>query len=88
LLSNIATAFCSLIFLVYFISKQVISFFVPHFSVENPDEILFDEIWIDKESIDNHFKQPHMKDLFPKIAHLLAKRVVLEANCEVKVSDS
>jgi hypothetical protein len=88
LLSNTATTFCSLIFLIYFISKQVISFFVPHLSVENPDEILFDEIWIDKESIDNHFKQPHMKDLFPKIAHLLAKPVVLEAYREVKVYDS
>ena len=31
--------------------------FVPHFSVDNPDEILFDEIWIDKEGIDDHFKQ-------------------------------
>ena len=60
--------------------------FVPHFSIDNPDEILFDEIWIDKNSIDNHFKQPHMKDLFPKIEHLLAKPVVLKAYREVKVS--
>ena len=60
--------------------------FVPHFSVDNLDEILFDEIWIDKDSIDNHFKQPHMKDLFPKIEHLLAKPVVLKAYREVKVS--
>ncbi len=60
--------------------------FVPHFSVDNPDEILFDEIWIDKDSIDNHFKQPHMKDLFSKIEHLLAKPVVLKAYREVKVS--
>ena len=51
--------------------------FVPHFSIDNPDEILFDEIWIDKESIDNHFNQPYMKDLFPKIEHLLAKPIAL-----------
>jgi quinol monooxygenase YgiN len=62
--------------------------FVPHFSIDNPDEILFDEIWIDKEGIDNHFKQPHMKDLFPKIEHLLARPVLLKAYREVKVSDS
>ncbi len=61
--------------------------FVPHFSIDNPDEILFDEIWIDKESIDNHFKQPYMKDLFPKIEHLLAKPIALKAYREVKVSD-
>jgi quinol monooxygenase YgiN len=61
--------------------------FVPHFSVDNPDEILFDEIWINKESINNHFKQSYMKDLFPKIEHLLAKPVVLKAYREVKVSD-
>ena len=29
--------------------------FVSHFSVDNPDEILFDEIWIDKESINKSF---------------------------------
>jgi quinol monooxygenase YgiN len=23
--------------------------FVPHFSIDNPDEILFDEIWIDRK---------------------------------------
>jgi|Kansoi300Nextera_1026150.scaffolds.fasta_scaffold78927_1 quinol monooxygenase YgiN len=62
--------------------------FVPHFSVDNPDEILFDAIWIDKEGIDNHFKQPHMMDLFTKIEHLLAKPVVLKAYHEVKVSDN
>jgi quinol monooxygenase YgiN len=57
------------------------------FSINNPDKILFVEIWIDKESIDNHFKQPYMKDLFPKIEHLLAKPITLKAYREVKVSD-
>ena len=61
--------------------------FVPHFSVDNPDEILFEEIWIDKEGIDDHFKQSYMKDLFPKIEYLLAKPVILKAYHEVKVSN-
>jgi quinol monooxygenase YgiN len=58
------------------------------FSINNPDKILFVEIWIDKESIDNHFKQSYIKDLFPKIEHLLVKPIVLKAYREVKVSDS
>ncbi len=47
--------------------------YVPHFSFDNPDEILFDELWSDKKAIDNHLRQPYMKDLLPKIQHLLAK---------------
>jgi quinol monooxygenase YgiN len=61
--------------------------YVPHFSFDNPDEILFDELWSDKEAIDNHLRQPYMKDLLPKIQHLLAKPLVLKTYSEVKVSN-
>jgi quinol monooxygenase YgiN len=61
--------------------------YVPHFSIDNPDEILFDELWSDKEAIDNHLKQPYMKDLLPKIQHLLAKPLVLRVYSEVKVNN-
>jgi quinol monooxygenase YgiN len=61
--------------------------YVPHFSFDNPDEILFDEIWGDKEAIDKHLRQPYMKDLLPKIQHLLAKPLILKTYSEVKVSN-
>ena len=61
--------------------------YVPHFSFDNPDEILFDELWSDKEAIDNHLRQPYMKDLLPKIQHLLAKPLVLKTYSEVKVGN-
>jgi quinol monooxygenase YgiN len=61
--------------------------YVPHFSIDNPDEILFDELWSDKEAIDNHLRQPYMKDLLPKIQHLLAKPLVLKVYSEVKVGN-
>src|SRR5918911_1011195 len=61
--------------------------YVPHFSIDNPDEILFDELWSDKEAIDNHLRQPYMKDLLPKIQHLLAKPLLLKTYSEVKVSN-
>jgi quinol monooxygenase YgiN len=59
--------------------------YIPHYSLDNPDEIMFDEIWVDREAIDNHFKQPHMKDLSTRIEYLLAKPVELKAYSEVKV---
>ena len=61
--------------------------YVPHFSFDSPDEILFDELWSDKEAIDNHLRQPYMKDLLPKIQHLLTKHIVLKTYSEVKVSN-
>ena len=59
--------------------------YVPHFSFDNPDEILFDELWSDKEAIDNHLRQPC--HLLPKIQHLLTKPIVLKTYSEVKVSN-
>jgi quinol monooxygenase YgiN len=61
--------------------------YVPHFSFDNPDETLLDELWSDKEAIDNHLRQPYMKDLLPKIQHLLAKPLVLKTYSEVKVGN-
>ena len=58
--------------------------YVPHFSFDNPDVILFDELWSEKEAIDNHL---NMKDLLPKIQNLLTKPIVLKTYSEVKVSN-
>jgi quinol monooxygenase YgiN len=53
--------------------------YIPYFSLDNPNGILFDELWLYKGAIDNHFKQPYVKDLLPEIEHLLAKPLVLKA---------
>jgi quinol monooxygenase YgiN len=58
-----------------------------HFSSDNPNGILFDELWLDKGDIDNHFKHPYVKDLLPEIEHPLAKPFVLKAYSEIVVPD-
>ncbi len=63
-------------------------FYVPHYAVDNPDRILFDELWASQEDLDNHFKQPYMKELFPKMDPFLSKPVLLEKYLEVPVKKS
>lgn len=58
--------------------------FVPHVSIDNPDQIVVDEIWIDKEALDNHFNQQHIKDIIPRIQPLLAKPLEVRVYSEVK----
>lgn len=58
--------------------------YVPHYSIDNPDKILYDELWMSKEDLDIHFEQPHMKDLLGKIEGLLAKPLTLETFHEVR----
>jgi quinol monooxygenase YgiN len=58
--------------------------YVPHFNIDNPDKILFDEIWMSKVDLDSHFKLPHMVGLLEKISYLLAKPLVLESYEEVR----
>ncbi len=51
--------------------------YVPHLSSENPDEILFDEIWMDNISLKEHFKKQYMINLLPDIEHLIAEPIIL-----------
>jgi len=46
--------------------------FVPQVNIDNPDKILFDEIWMSKEDLDSHFKLPRMVGLLEIISYLLA----------------
>lgn len=34
--------------------------YILHRSMDNPDELMFDEIWVDKESLETHLKQPYI----------------------------
>ena len=57
--------------------------YVLHRSNDNPDELLFDEIWTDKVSLEEHFNKPYMEALDSKIEHLLAKAVEIKEYSEV-----
>jgi len=62
--------------------------YIPHYAVDDPDRILFDELWASQEDLDNHLKQPYMKELFPKMDPFLSKPVLLEKYLEVPVEKS
>jgi len=57
--------------------------YVPHVSVDNPDEILFDEIWLDEASIEEHIKKPYMVNLHAEIGNLVDGPIVLKKYREV-----
>ncbi len=56
---------------------------VLHRSVDNPDEFMFDEIWIDKESLEAHLKQPYINSAVEQMKTILAKPVELRRNSEI-----
>lgn len=45
--------------------------YVMHRSTKDPDELKFDEIWIDMKSLEDHLKMPHMQSALPKIKEML-----------------
>jgi quinol monooxygenase YgiN len=53
-------------------------------SLDNPNQILVDEIWTSKEALDNHFNTIHMKEVVPKIEPILAKPLEIGIYKEVK----
>lgn len=59
--------------------------FVPHVLTDNPDQIMVDEIWINKNALENHFNQKHIQDYLPKIENLLAKPLEIKVYSEVRI---
>lgn len=57
--------------------------YVMHRSTANPDELLFDEIWVDMKSLEDHLKTPHMQAALPKIQALLDAPLRIETYSEV-----
>lgn len=58
--------------------------YVLHRSVDNPDEFMFDEIWIDKESLEVHLKQPYIISAIEQTKSILAKPVELRTYSEIR----
>ncbi len=47
--------------------------YVLHSSVENPNELLFDEVWSSKDTFDEHYQKPDSYEARSKVANLLAR---------------
>jgi quinol monooxygenase YgiN len=61
--------------------------YVLHRSNDNPDELLFDEIWTDKEALEEHLKKPYIEDLDSNVEHLLANEIQLKEYSEILISE-
>jgi len=58
--------------------------YVLHRSMDNPDEFMFDEIWVDNESLDVHLKQPYIISAVEQMTPILAIPVELQKYSEVR----
>jgi len=58
--------------------------YVLHRSMDNPDKLMFDEIWVDKESLDVHLKQPYIISAVEGMRSILAKPVELRRYSEIR----
>ena len=58
--------------------------YVLHRSMDNSDELMFDEIWVDKESLDLHLKQPYIISAVEQMTSILAKPVDLRRYSEIR----
>ncbi len=47
--------------------------YVLNSSIENPDEILFDELWSNKDTFDKHYQSPESYKNRDKVSGLLVK---------------
>ena len=61
--------------------------YVLHRSIDNPNELMFDEIWVDKESLEAHLKQPYMMSALAQAASFVAKPVEVRQYSEISPSD-
>lgn len=58
--------------------------YVLHRSMDNPDELMFDEIWVDKESLYVHLKQSYIISAVERMTSILAKPVELRRYSEIR----
>ena len=58
--------------------------YVLHRSMDNPDELMFDEIWADKESLEAHLNQPYITSAVEQMTSILAKPVELRRYSEIR----
>jgi quinol monooxygenase YgiN len=58
--------------------------YVLHRSMDNPDELMFDEIWVDNESLEVHLKQPYITAVVKEMTSILANPVELRKYSEIR----
>jgi quinol monooxygenase YgiN len=58
--------------------------YVLHRSTENPDVLLFDEMFSSQSAFEEHTAKPYIKGLASKIEHLLDGQVKIETYSEIK----
>lgn len=56
--------------------------YVLHRSLDNPDGLMFDEIWVDKECLEAHLK-PYIKSALEQMKSILAEPVELRRYSEI-----
>lgn len=59
--------------------------YVLHRSTENPDELVFDEIFTSIHAFEEHAQQPYIKNLNARIEHLLVAPPEVKTYSEVRV---
>jgi quinol monooxygenase YgiN len=52
--------------------------YVLHRSMDNPDELMFDELWVDQQSLEAHLKQPYIIAAVKEMTSILANPVDVE----------
>jgi quinol monooxygenase YgiN len=57
--------------------------YVLHHSIDNPNELMLDEIWVDKEPLVVHLKQQYMMSALAQAASLVAKPVEIRKYSEI-----
>jgi len=61
--------------------------YVLHRSMDNPDELMFDELWIDEGSLEAHLNQPYITSAVEQMKSILAKPVELRKYSEIRHFD-
>lgn len=53
--------------------------------MDNPDELMFDELWVDEESLEMHLKEQYITSIVEQMKSILAKPVELWRYSEMRV---
>jgi glyoxylase-like metal-dependent hydrolase (beta-lactamase superfamily II)/quinol monooxygenase YgiN len=57
--------------------------YILHRSLNNPDELMFDELWLNKEALDLHLKQPYIETALEQIKPILNSTVQVRTYSEI-----
>ena len=59
-------------------------FYSLYSSTENPDELMFDEVWASKEAYDEHYQNAESVDLRSKLNDLVVRPIEFKKFTEIK----